>query len=328
MDFDKLRESCRKISMPPEMKNRIKTNCETPEIPHSRLDGRLIAVCVCCFFLVLGIGLKYSGVFEKKPQIVSESKSEPSSISNALAVTDNYAFETTNTVTDKTETLSQTQTFTQHTTELISESVTAPYVTNSHSGSVSNAQRVTLYMDSVEDVEKLKNARAAAETMNKKEFDEFLDENEYWDVSGCFDTPEEYLSFVNSGLYIPIAKDDVAEVYWRDYVPYYENIDIGYAFGEKNRIRFDIETTKKTGYYYRDLKEYRYVKTIQKGNVTMEIYELKWFYKINRKSWRGFGIDITVDGQEMNAITTEMTIEELERCLDAIEFMTIDNWLK
>ena len=26
MDFDKLRESCRKITMPPEMKNRIKTN--------------------------------------------------------------------------------------------------------------------------------------------------------------------------------------------------------------------------------------------------------------------------------------------------------------
>lgn len=326
MDFDKLRESCRKIKMPPEMKNRIKTNCKAPEKPHSRLDGRLIAVCVCCFFLVLGIGLKYSGVFEEKPQIVSESKNEPSGVSDVFITTAAHTFETTRTTAEKTETLPQTQTLTQHITELVSEFVTDHFATVGNTGSISSVPPITLNM---RDAEKFKAARVAAETMNEEEFNEFLDKNEYFStgIGVCFYSPQQYLAFVNSGLYIPIAEDDVVTDYVRKYVPYHENIDISYGFGETKRIRFDIETSKKGNFYYRDSEKYRYVKTIQKGNVTMEIYELKWFHKIGRKSWRGFGIDITVDGQEMNAITTEMTIEELERCFDAIEFMTIAEWL-
>lgn len=352
MDFDKLKEACTKIKMPSDMKKRIADNCNAAEVPQTlekpqrRLDGRLIAACACCFLLLLGIGLTYSGIFEKKPPISSEvtafsDTSEESRLLEILSTAKSTAaqiFETTKDNISESETEVKTQLQSQQEVENTASESTAEFTTSpfifpngdhaANTGSddnVQSAQPCTLYM---EDVKKLKAAKKAAETMSEEEFDAFLDENGYWETGmGCFASPQEYLAFTQSNVYIPVVEENAAEIYLMYYVPLYECIDVGFSFSDTDRIRFYIDTTGETDFCYKDSDRYRYVKTIQKGNATWEIYSLKWWYK-DGSAWEGYGIDITVDGQEMSAVTNdEISMEELEKYIGLIEFVTIKDWL-
>ncbi|MBQ7121093.1 MAG: hypothetical protein IJO03_02395 [Clostridia bacterium] len=349
MDFDKLRESCRKISMPPEMKSRIKTNCKAvnaDEKQRSRTDGRLVAVCVCCILLLLGIGLTYSGIFERKLPAASdradaskaENENKFAEILSTAKITADRIFETTRANIDETEMSSKAQTQSQQSTESTVPEQTTEFVTNpfvfpngehaANTGSDDLSYVRPLYLE-MSNRENLIIAKEAAETMSQEDFDLFLAENQSMLQGGYFHSMNagEYLEFTQREWYIPVAPEDMAEICWMYYEPTHEKIDLGMDFSETSKIRFDINETYKADYYYKDSNKYRYEKTIQRDNATIKIYSRRWLYRFENFAWKGYRMDITVCGQEMSAITTEMPLEELEKYLEMIDFVTIKDWL-
>lgn len=341
MDFDKLKESGNKIKMPNDMKMRIKEKCiehKTPEaasMPHRRFNGRILAACVCCLVFFVGMGLIFSGAFNRKIpvetttsyQVLSEStvtKTEESTLTDTSETTvkDFYPNESAT----ASSSVAASQPVSTTSTEPPSTTQTQPPVTDEY---IIQGEEppFTLYM---EDLNKLKNAKKAAQTMDADEFNAYLDEN-YYDISGCFHSPEEYLAFCESEIYIPVVDSQAAEMMWMRYTPWYGNINAAFRFNETDRFRFFINMSGERDSALKDNKEYRYVETVQSGNVTAEIYKRKLWYRVTDTSkwvWGGFAIELLVDGQGILLQTTEeVTLEELKEYLALVEFVKIKDWI-
>lgn len=351
MDFDKLKKSGRKIKMPNDMKNRIKEKCveyKAPEAvskPQRRLDGRLVAACVCGFLLLMGIGLKYSGAFDRKIPVESTTshqttkesstvKTEFSTIKQIVETTvkvfqtDNTTrvFETHSKTTTEAKTyVQQTESFT-----LNEQLTTDEYI-------VQYAPPSTLYMD---DLSVLKDAKRAAETMSVEEYRRYLFEKEknnyrYFSVADCFYYPEEYLEFCESELYVPVINEEELDVLWMnmDYVPSYELIDMVANFNESDGFRFYVDTSGDFYSRTKDDEKYRYVETAKIGNAEVEIYRRKVIYQINDSltsnwAWGGIAAEITVDGQRINLLSTvEVTLKEFKEYLKHVDFIKIKDWI-
>ena len=335
MDFEKIKESCEKIRMPSDMKKRLKEKCNAAEAPERNIsrqcqfDVRLVMACVCCLLIVLGIGLKYGNILEKKPPIAEETtqtQNTETTLFEFLTDAESTVIQIVETVAESSRQEETTVTQTQSSTDepIVSqlETTRKGYV---DSEDVQGAQLCSLDM---RDRDKLKRAKAAAETMSEEEYREFLNENEYWDVSGCFCFPEEYLAFTESDLYIPVVDEGVAEILWMDYTPGYGRIDVGISFDERNAFRFYIDISGKRETYFRDYSYmYRYKKTFQKGNITADIFKTKLIYREDR-AWEGLAVDLIVDGQEMAVRTaTEMRDENFEKYFEQIKFVKIKDWI-
>ncbi|MBR3780355.1 MAG: hypothetical protein IKK63_04040 [Clostridia bacterium] len=335
MDFDKLKESGRKIKMPDDMKMRIKencTDCKTPETvskPPRLFYGRIIAVCVCCFLLLAGIGLKHSGVFNRKIPIesspsVSATKSatfattEESTLKQIIETTVKvfYSDKSTKPAVKEEKTTTESQTQVQE-TECFTED-----------GNVNSVQPPFLYMD---DLNKLKNAKKAAETMDEEYYLTYLSENDYHDVCDCFYFPEEYLEFCSSEIYVPVVDENHSEILWMDYVPSYGSINVGVNFNETDSFRFYIEMSGEYTFRDKDNEKYGYVETVKGENFTADIYKKKLWYKLTEEKWAWDGwlsLEVLVDGQGINILTTDdVTLEELREYLTYVKFVKIKDWI-
>ncbi len=341
MDFNKLEESGKKIKMPNDMKTRIKEKCtehktsEAVSKPHRPLNGRILAVCVCCLFFFVGMGLIFGGAFNKKIpvqtttsyQVLSEStvtKTEERTLTDTpeTTVKDFYPNESA-TVTSS---VASSQPVSATSTKPPSTTQTQPPVTDEYIIQGEEAP-FTLYM---EDLNELKDAKKAAQTMDADEFIAFLDENHY-DISGCFHSPEEYLAFCESEIYVPVVDSQAAEMMWMHYTPWYGDINAAFRFNETDCFRFFINMSGERDSALKDNKKYRYIETVQSGNVTTEIYKRKLWYQVtdtSRWAWGGFAIELLVDGQELLLQTTEeVTLEELKEYLALVEFVKIKDWI-
>ncbi len=351
MDFDKLRESGRKIKMPNDMKNRIKKNCieyEAPEDaskPSVGFNRRLVAVCACCLFVLLGIVLKHSGVFDKtisrQPDNTSQATQMPAFVQTPSSTMKQIVATTvkvlqndrpTSVLTTRSSTTAESETTIQQ-TESFTENgqlVTEEYI-------VQEVPPSTLYMD---DLSILKDAKRAAETMSVEEYQRYLFEKEknnyrYFSVADCFYYPEEYLEFCESELYVPVVDEEKIDVFAinMNYVPSYEDIDMVVLFTESDGFRFYVHTSGDFRFRTNDDKEYKYVETASFGNATAEIYRKKIIYQINDSLtnnmwWGGIRAEITVDGQKINLLSTvEVTMEEFKEYLKCVDFIKIKDWI-
>ncbi len=329
MDFYKLKESGEKIKMPSSVKMRIKKNCiehKTPETvskSHRRSDVVTAAICVCCFLLLTGIGLKYSKASQKAIPVKSttvyqaSNNTEKNTFKQIVETTVNALHSLQHTNISETqptltvETKNPTQETEQFTTDKYAEQ---------------NCQPATLYL---EDSDKLKNAKKAAKTMNQKEYEEYLIENDYHDVLDCFYYPEEYLEFCESEIYVPVIEQKYANIKWMDYVPSYGSMNMGISFNETDSFRFYIEMSGEFTFRTKNNKEYKYVETLQTKNFTADIYKEKFIYRYTENwAWDGFSVELNVDGQNINLLTTDdVTLEELKEYLGDIEFIKIKDWI-
>lgn len=332
MDFNKLEESGKKIKMPNDMKMRIKEKCtehkapENNSKPHRPLNGRMLAVCVCCLVFFVGMGLIFGGAFNKKIPVEASTSYHSSSETTPTQTQENTvtsqtenSFTHSSTAAVSTEAPSTTQTQTQPQQTQIS--ATDEYIFQAQE------PPFTLYM---EDLNKLKDAKKAAQTMDTDEFNAYLEENHY-DISGCFHSPEEYLAFCESELYVPVVDSQAAEMMSMFYTPWYGDINAAFRFNETDCFRFYIPISGELDFSHKDNKEYRYIETVQSGNVTAEIYKRKLWYQVtdtSRWAWGGFAIELLVDGQELLLQTTEeVTLKELKEYLALVEFVKIKDWI-
>ncbi len=335
MDFNKLKESGRKIKMPEEMKLRIKGNCIKYKTPDNdsksqwRFDGRVAFACVCCFLLLIGTGLKYGGVSVKKFPIesttsystanfLSVSVTEKSTIKQILETTVKVIYTENSTKSAITEENTSTETYPPiQGTELFSKDE-----------NIHNSQPMTLYMD---DLNKLKNAKKAAETMDDEHYRTYLDEKNYYDVGDCFYFPEEYLKFCSSEICVPVVDENNSEIMWFDYVPAYESINMGVNFDETDSFRFYIEMSGD--FYFRTNEEgkYDYIETVYGEDYIADIYKKKLLYKLKEENWAWGGwycVEVLINGQGINILTTEyVTLEEIREYLSYIKFVKIKDWI-
>lgn len=351
MDYDKLKESGRKIRMPDGMKNRIKKKCveyEAPEDaskPSVGFNRRLVAVCACCLFVLLGIVLKHSGVFDKTISRHPDNTSQatqipafvqtPSSTMKQIVATTVKVLQNdrpTSVLTTRSSTTAESETTIQQ-TESFTENeqlATEEYI-------VQEVPPSTLYMD---DLSVLKDAKRAAETMSFEDYHQYLNEKEsenyrYFLLLDCFYYPEEYLEFCESELYVPVVNEEKLSVLWMDmnYVPSYELIDMVVSFDETDKFRFYVDTSGDFRFRINDDKKYKYVETASFGNATAEIYQKKTIYQINdylndNMWWGGIRAEITVDGQQINLLSTvEVTLEEFKEYLKCVDFIKIKDWI-
>ncbi len=336
MDFDKLKESGKKIKMPDEMKKRIKENCfehsvsEKVSKPNSRLDGRLVISCVCCFLLLMGIGLKFSGVFKKRIPIESTTSYSTSNISSVTVTEEStiiQIFETTVKVL-YTEKFSKPAVTEEITTSEIYTQVQNTEGFTEDGDEIQSEPPNRLYMD---DLNKLKNAKKAAETKDDEYYRTYLYENDYYDVCDCFYFPEDYLEFCSSEIYVPVVDENYSDILWFDHVPSYESINSGVEFNETDGFRFYIEMSGDFYFRTNEKKKYDYIETIYGENYTADIYIKKLWYKLKEENWAWGGwycIEVLVDGQGINILTTEdVILEEIREYLKYVKFMKIKDWI-
>lgn len=335
MDFHKLRGSGEKIKMPNDMKKRIKENCIENITPvtviraRTKFNARLIMVCVCCFLLLICIGLKNNGMFDDN-KIPVETVSHYTTLNYFLSIEkDESPSEINGDTTSETHNADETtvQITTQKATQTeieVQVTKTEEYYTREQTEQ--GVMPHTLYLD---DLNKLKNAKKAAETNDFEYYHSYLDENGYDDVSWCFYYPQEYLDFCKNEIYIPVVDSEKSEILWFYYVPEYGRMNMGVDFNEDDSFRFYIEMSGEFTFRLNNDKQYIYEETIKSKNYTADIYRRKiWYQNTSRFAWDGYGIELTVDGQKINILATDdVTLEELKEYLSYVDFVKIKDWI-
>lgn len=334
-----LKNAGRKIKMPEDMKERIKNKCRLAESadavkkePH-RLDGRVIAALAACLILIFVVGLKSSGRHDKKipvakttvslkedttatPHKTSEKITEKLTEILTTVLTTVAKSETTARVVTTTESEKTTTERNTETTRIINNEITDPI--EGEEGVPPSIIEIT--------IDKLKKLKHAAETMTEEEYSEYLFENnkEFFDVDyariiGRKGFLEFYAKIEN--LYIPVFNED--EVEYSSLNCYTETEVIDYMVRLKNtqRYRFDIHFSGKLRFRYNGNEEFEFIKKIETSKATAYVYrdlvEDRW-------AWKGFAVELFVDGQEMDfCVGEKQTIEEFEEAFKKIDFRKI-----